>query len=210
MSLSLSLSCIRLPSYCYVYHSSNESSACFLLHAATHNSSISIFMDGLSLRLPIHLTIYRLLWICLFIWQSISTSIYVYSSDNLSPSICPSVWGYSSNNTDLSPYVYLPIQQSIHLCTIYLHLSVYACLSICHMYQLEFISIYLSVLRRATILPRIQIALYVSHLQPWSRSRSRSRNIYFSNISWRNMNNQSQPSFTQHPSGKMVARLRVY
>ncbi len=33
-----------------------------------------------------------------------------------------------------------------------------------------------------------------------ARSRSRSRDIYFSNASWRNTNNQSQPSFTQHPS----------
>jgi hypothetical protein len=31
-------------------------------------------------------------------------------------------------------------------------------------------------------------------------SRSRSRDIYFSNAFWRKMNNQSQPAFTQYPS----------
>jgi hypothetical protein len=41
-----------------------------------------------------------------------------------------------------------------------------------------------------------------------SRSRSRSRTIYFSNISRRKMNNSSQPSFTQHPSAVPTLLIR--
>ncbi len=43
---------------------------------------------------------------------------------------------------------------------------------------------------------------YIRQLR--SRSRSRSRTTYFSNISRRKMSSPSQPSFTQHPSADPV------
>ena len=52
-----------------------------------------------------------------------------------------------------------------------------------------------------TAIPRISCPHgYGRFIRDWSRSRSRSRTIYFSNISQKKMNNSSQPSFTQHPS----------
>ncbi len=61
--------------------------------------------------------------------------------------------------------------------------------------------------RRST---RVMLGYACETLAVMSRSRSRSRTIYFSNISQRKMNNSSQTSFTQHPSADPTEGYAFY